>query len=65
MAPRRFETTLFELVAGLSDTLRDDGQTLRVVAQLVRDGRVRTPDGLELKLGSDSRGQPPAGILQK
>ena len=58
-APRRFETTLLELVSELSDTFRDDERTVRLVAQLIREGWVRTPEGLEVQLSlgqaSDAR----------
>ena len=49
-APRRFETTLHDLVSDLSDTLQDDERTVRLVAQLIREGWVRTSEGLEVQL---------------
>ncbi len=57
--PRRFETTLLDLVSELSDTLQDDERTVWLVAQLIREGWVRTSEGLtvQLSLGqaSDAR----------
>ena len=49
-APRRFETTLLDLVSELSDTLQDDERTVRLVAQLIGQGWVRTSEGLKVQL---------------
>ena len=49
-ALRRFETTLLELVSEFSDTLQDDERAVRLVAQLIRAGWVRTSEGLEAQL---------------
>ncbi len=58
-APRRFETTLLDLVSELSDTLQDDERTVRLVAQLIGEGGVRTSEGLKVQLSlgqaSDAR----------
>ena len=49
-APRRFETTLLELVSELSDTLQDDERAVDLVTQWIRAGWVRTSEGLEIQL---------------
>jgi hypothetical protein len=51
-APQRLETTLLEVVSDISDTLQNDAQTIRLVARLIRERRIRTPEGLEIRLSS-------------
>ena len=50
--PRHLETTLLDLVSKLWDTFEDDEQTVRLVAQLIQKGRIRTSEGFELRLSS-------------
>lgn len=50
MVRRRPETTLFDLVEDLSDVLRDDERTVRLVTQRIRRGCVRTSMGRAVRL---------------
>ena len=52
-APQRLETTLLEVVSEISITFQNDERTVRLVAHLIREGRVRTPQGLVVQLSSE------------
>ena len=52
-APQRLETTLLDVVSEISDTLQDDEWTVRLVAHLIREGRVRTSLGPAVQLSSE------------
>jgi len=55
------ETTLFDLADRLSTLLQEDRQVVRAMAQLLRDGRVRTRSGHPVRLAeSDSTSSNPA-----
>jgi len=47
---RRVETTLLVLVSAVSAKTRDDAQTTRIVAELIREGRIFDSRGIALRL---------------
>jgi len=58
VAKRRRETPLFDLVSILSEATRDDACTVRVVSELIRQGRAFDARGIALQLAPERAARP-------